>query len=82
MQPRNLNLIEKRTYGEMELKTPVMADGPALERAKWAPICQKKKRLIMTRHFVFIFKVSQCWRVSQRDSVIICLTGHTFVQEH
>jgi len=54
LQPRNLNLIEKRTDGEMELKTPVMADGPALERAKLAAICQKKKRLIMTRHFVFI----------------------------
>jgi hypothetical protein len=55
VQPRNLNLIEKRTYGEMELKTPVMVDGPPLERTKLAPICQKKKRLIMTRHFVFIF---------------------------
>jgi hypothetical protein len=48
-------MIQKTTYGEMELKTPVMADGPPLERAKSAPICQKKKRLIMTRHFVFIF---------------------------
>jgi hypothetical protein len=64
LQPRNLNLIEKRIYGEMELKPPVIADGRPLERAKLARICQKKKRLIMTRHFVFIFKASQCWRVS------------------
>jgi hypothetical protein len=66
----------------MELKTPVMADGSPLERAKLATVCQKKKRLIMTRHFVFILKISQCWRAFQRDSVIICLTGHTFVKEH
>jgi hypothetical protein len=39
----------------MELKTPVIADGPPLERAKLTPICQKKKRLIMTRHFLFHF---------------------------
>jgi hypothetical protein len=54
LQHRTLNLINKTTYGEMKLETPVMADGRPLERANLAPIWQKKKRLMMTHHFVFI----------------------------
>jgi len=39
----------------MELKTPVMADWPALERAKLAPICQKKKKADQDPSFCFHF---------------------------